>query len=103
MLPVLMLALALQEAPSPTTQPPAPLPDVEIAADPRQGAVVLDCAVRTDGRLHDCRIVSERPRGRGFGQVALAGARRARVAPRPERNSTDEPRVTFTTYFALED
>jgi TonB family protein len=94
MLPVLMLALALQEAPSRTDGPPVPLPDVEVVADPVEGTVVVRCAVRTNGRLHDCEVISETPTGQGFGEAALAGANKAHV-----RTAQSSSWVIFTMQF----
>ena len=36
------------------------------------GVAVMECVVGEDGRLNDCRIVSERPEGRGLGEATLA-------------------------------
>lgn len=35
------------------------------------GYVVLDCAVATDGKLVDCKVIKETPAGQGFGAAAL--------------------------------
>lgn len=46
----------------------------------REGQVVLDCAVGTDGRL-SCAVVSETPPGWGFGEAALRISRDYRMTP----------------------
>ncbi|HSV02838.1 MAG TPA: TonB family protein [Phenylobacterium sp.] len=45
------------------------------------GVASLDCRVRADGRLADCRVVSEAPRGQGLGKAALRMAGRIRMNP----------------------
>jgi protein TonB len=51
--------------------------------------------------MSDCRIISEDPAGAGFGQAALAGARRARVSPREVDGAAVGARVTFNMTFVL--
>lgn len=46
------------------------------------GSARMQCGVRGDGSLADCRIVSESPAGEGFGAAALALAPRFRMRPR---------------------
>ena len=41
----------------------------------RAGRASVNCVIRSDTRLEDCRIVSETPPGLGFGEAAL------RIAP----------------------
>ncbi len=59
------------------------------------GRVELSCIVRLDERLEDCRVVSETPRGRGFGEAALPLARFFRVVP-PTRNGVPQSGERFT-------
>lgn len=40
------------------------------------GRVVLACVISASGRLQDCRVVEETPRGYGFGEAALRAAGR---------------------------
>ena len=77
--------------------PESSLPDVVAEAPAREGRVVLNCAIPPNGPLTDCRVVSETPRGAGFGAAALAGAQRARRDP--DIAGGDGARVTFTVRF----
>ncbi len=45
------------------------------------GHVFLSCVALPTGRVEQCQIDSERPENLGFGEAALASARRARVVP----------------------
>ena len=45
------------------------------------GRVVVNCVIRTDQRLGDCRIVEENPRGFGFGEQALRATEFFRYRP----------------------
>ena len=45
------------------------------------GDTVLDCNVTVEGRLDDCRVVSEAPTGYGFGEAALKVSRLWRMKP----------------------
>ena len=45
-----------------------------------EGRVTLECVIRPDGGLRDCRIISESPPGAGFGHAALDAARRTRLS-----------------------
>ena len=45
------------------------------------GRVVVNCVIRIDQRLDDCRIVSEDPRGFGFGEQALRATAFFRYRP----------------------
>lgn len=76
------LALSGQEAPAPPERE-ATLPDVEVTASaPVTEAVVrVQCVLQAGGRLSDCRVLSERPRGMGFGESALRAAERSRISP----------------------
>ena len=59
------------------------LPEHPIAAVARQvplAAVRVACVVPADGRLNECRVMSETPGGLGFGRNALVAARGSRVA-----------------------
>jgi hypothetical protein len=55
------------------------------ARDPGQGRASVDCRVLADGRLKDCRIVSEDPAGANVGSFGLQLARNTRVAPDDRR------------------
>lgn len=45
------------------------------------GKVQLDCTLRADQRLTNCRVASETPQGLGFGQAGLAAAQYFRFRP----------------------
>ena len=45
------------------------------------GSARLDCDVRQDGSLTDCRVSEENPSGMGFGDAALSVAHLFRLAP----------------------
>ena len=53
--------------------------------DPGQGRASVDCRVLADGRLKDCRLVSEDPVGANVGTFALQLARNTRVTPDDRR------------------
>ena len=46
-----------------------------------EGEVRLRCGADADGRLHDCTVITESPRGRGFAEAALKLAPLYRLAP----------------------
>ena len=47
----------------------------------RPGQAVLECAIRPDGTLDACGVITEAPAGAGFGQAALALAPMHRMRP----------------------
>lgn len=61
------------------------------------GIATLDCQILGDGSLTDCRIVSETPRGSGFGQIALESTPHARMSM--PLNGRAGSRVRFTVRF----
>ena len=66
-----------------------------------EGKAAISCGVGIDGRLQDCRVVSEEPEGAGFGQAALAIAWEFRMTPRtvddrPVEGGTVRVPITFT-------
>lgn len=54
-------------------------PLAAFSARATEGSVRMACLVPADGRLKDCRVISENPSGLGFGDATLAAARRSRV------------------------
>ena len=62
------------------------------------GEVVLNCAAGAEGRVSDCRVESESPRGYDFGREALAASSRARLA---DADPAPDTRVTYTIRFRL--
>jgi TonB family protein len=49
-----------------------------------EGKAVIDCAVRADGWLFNCRVVSETPNGEDFGLAAVALSQKFRMLPPPD-------------------
>jgi periplasmic protein TonB len=67
------------------------------------GSVVVSCTVQPNGSLANCQIASETPSGAGFGQAALAAARRSRVSPRTVDGAAQGATVRYTVRFQLGD
>ena len=61
------------------------------------GDTVLDCNVTDEGRLDDCRLVSETPAGYGFGEAALKVSRIWRMKPASDAAGNPVPggRITI--------
>ncbi len=51
------------------------------SAEKKDGQAMMSCRVMQDGALADCRVVSERPPGYGFGEAAVALASLFRAKP----------------------
>lgn len=66
-----------------------------------RGLVSLSCLVGTDQRLVNCRVVRERPLGKGFGAAALRRVREMRVSV-PARAEVGS-RIDFSIKVDLED
>lgn len=66
------------------------------------GIVRVSCAAARDGDLHDCRILSERPTGRGLGDVALRAAGGSRVDPEVLSPWSLRSRVEYNILFRPE-
>lgn len=54
---------------------------LEAAAAGRSGIAHVACVARWDGVLEDCSLLSETPRGLGFGEATLGAARHHRLEP----------------------
>ena len=68
-----------------------------------KGDVGVNCAVGSDGHLIDCKIIAERPAGRGFGTAALALASEY-VHRSPASGGASAPtRITLTFSWPLDD
>lgn len=90
--------------PPASVETPSPeAPKATLLEDPDGGRVVLNCAVRPDGTLTDCRIEEEQPAGVGFGEAALRVASQSRVSAETARAASSDSRVRFTTRFRLDD
>lgn len=70
--------------------------------DEDDGAVTLSCAPLPDGRLSDCRVVSERPEGMELGAHALEAANEARLSARSLDAVSPGGRIEFTIRFKME-
>ncbi|MFK4056543.1 hypothetical protein [Brevundimonas sp. NPDC046655] len=83
-----------------TTADGTPIHGRSFTPTDRDGAATLNCAVGEDLRLADCRIVSERPEGKGYGAIALAQASKpeARLS-RPRGSLRAGARIEFTVRF----
>jgi TonB family protein len=98
----LLLMLLMGQATTPEA-PATPVPDVEaVAGQAREGTVELECTVQPDGRVSDCIVRSETPRGMGFGAAALNAARRARLSPQNRAGVATGGKVRFRTTFQLQ-
>ena len=71
--------MILRPATSAEIQSVAPPPVRGVRRPP--GRVVVNCVIRIDQRLDDCRIVEETPRGFGFGEQALRATAFFRYRP----------------------
>ncbi len=67
----------------------------------REGRVVLNCRVRTDGTL-DCSVSEEEPSGWGFGDAAIRMSRAYRMVPATRDGQAVEARYTLRIPFNLE-
>lgn len=92
LLAALLFGLVVSQDPPP---PPTTLPDMVAIG----GRVTLECVVRSNGRLTDCRVIEENPAGYGFGEAALNAARETRVSPRSGGSGADGARIRWTTRF----
>ena len=95
------LALLGQDA-SARPDPATTLSDIEVTAPATEAVVRVSCALQADGRLRDCRILSERPLGLGLGEAALRSAERSRVNLDVVRGSPEGARVEYNIRFRPE-
>lgn len=72
--------------------------------EPIRAWTTMECVVVEDGRLDQCRIVSERPEGYGFGEKALEMAREFQMRTTTESGeSTVGSRVRIPMQWRLSD
>lgn len=105
MLLVMLVGLALtRQEPGPQVAPSTTLPSVEVVAPyANEGTVVVECRANPDGSLKDCIIISETPRGQGFGRAALQSTRRSRLSASSVEAAGADATVRFTVRFRLPD
>ncbi|GLS02809.1 hypothetical protein GCM10007859_28430 [Brevundimonas denitrificans] len=66
-----------------------------------QGVVRVQCVAQADGRLTDCKILSERPAGQWFGEAALRAAGQARLGPDALRG--EGAKIEYNVRFRLDE
>ena len=66
-----------------------------------EGVVRVRCLIQQDGRLTNCRVLSERPVDQGFGEAALRAAGQARIAPDVLRAPNAE--IEYSIRFRLDE
>lgn len=66
-----------------------------------EGKAVITCQVGPDGRLGDCRVVSETPKGEDFGVAAIALSQKFRMLPPPEGYAAKAAEVTIPVVFQV--
>ncbi|MDI1363788.1 MAG: energy transducer TonB [bacterium] len=66
------------------------------------GKAVIGCRVAHDGRLADCRVVSETPKDEDFGIAALALSQKFRMLP-PDDPAAKPAEVTIPVIFQVPD
>lgn len=65
------------------------------------GRAEVSCTVQANGRLRDCRVLSETPEGQGFGEEALRAAEQAQLTPATRRRTRQGEQVNFPVTFRL--
>lgn len=68
------------------------------------GGATLMCEVIASGSVRNCAVIDEHPKGRGFGEAALASSKHFRLNPRTENGEAIEgARVRIPLVFNLAD
>ena len=66
------------------------------------GGATLMCEVIASGSVRNCAVIDEHPKGRGFGEAALASSKHFRLNPRTENGEAIEgARVRIPLVFNL--
>jgi len=81
------------------TPPVGVLPERALEQGVEQGRVWLSCQIFSNGRLHDCKLVSEEPVDLGFGRAAFQAARHAVLSPPVIEQVRPGGRVSFFVEF----
>jgi hypothetical protein len=69
-----------------------------------EGSVTIDCAVKPNGRLKDCKVLKEVPEGHGYGEATIKlFLKNARVDPEDRQVKMPEGmRRKFTYKWPIE-
>jgi len=90
-----LIVASLLQAATPAASRPDPTID-------REGRVVLVCKVTRAGATEACRVESEDPPGRGFGEAALSMSDEFKLRPRTHNGqSVDGGEVRIPMRFKL--
>jgi TonB family protein len=65
------------------------------------GRARIKCVVAADGRLADCRVLSESPPGEGFGAAAIALSGKFRLLPPEGPAGSAPPEITIPLVFEI--
>jgi len=65
------------------------------------GRARIKCVVAADGRLADCRVLSESPQGEGFGAAAVALSSKFRLLPPDVSVGSQPPEITIPIVFEI--
>lgn len=66
-----------------------------------EGKAVIKCQVGPDGRLGNCQVISEIPKGEDFGVAAVALSQKFRMLPPPADYADKTPEVTIQIVFQM--
>ena len=66
-----------------------------------EGKAVIKCQVGPDGRLGNCQVISEIPKGEDFGVAAVALSQKFRMLPPPADYAAKTPEVTIPIVFQM--
>ncbi len=65
------------------------------------GRARIKCLIAADGRLADCRVLSEAPQGEGFGAAAIALSAKFRLLPPDGLVGSAPPEITIPIVFEI--
>ena len=65
------------------------------------GRARIKCVVAADGRLAECRVLSESPQGEGFGAAAVALSSKFRLLPPDVPVGSQSPEITIPIVFEI--
>jgi protein TonB len=68
----------------------------------KSGGATLMCTVASSGSVRDCSVIDESPKGLGFGEAALAGAKLFKLSPRTvDGEAVEGAKVRIPLVFSL--